>query len=90
VAETLGDGRVVLMRNHGALIASQSLPDAVVEAVTLERCARIHLLARAASGREIVPAEVAAGRRNFRPHYLRQMWEANVARVLAAEPELIR
>lgn len=89
VAESLGDARVVLMKNHGALVASQSLPDAVVEAVTLERCARIHLLARAAGGTEILPAEVEAGRRAFRPHYLRQMWEANVARVLAAEPGLV-
>jgi L-fuculose-phosphate aldolase len=89
VAESLGDARVVLMRNHGALIASQSLPDAVIEAVTLERCARIHLLAKAAGGREILPAEVEAGRRNFRPHYLRNMWDANLARTLRADPSLV-
>lgn len=88
VAESLGSGGVVLMQNHGALVASDSIPHAIVEAVTLERCARIHLLATAAGGREIHPAEVAAGRTNFRPLYLRNMWEANVDRVLAAHPEL--
>ncbi len=65
-----------------------SVPTAVIEAVTLERCARIHLLAEAAGGTELVPAEVDAGRRAFRPHYLRHMWEANRARVLDAEPAL--
>lgn len=88
VVDTLGDARVVLMRNHGAMVVSGSLPDAVVEAVTLERCARIHLLATAAGGTEIPPAEVEAGRRSYRPHYLRHMWEANVARALATDPTL--
>ena len=62
----------------------------VLKAVTLERCARIHLFAEAAGGREIVAAEVEAGTRNFRPHYLRHMWEANRARVLAACRDLGR
>jgi L-fuculose-phosphate aldolase len=88
VADALGGGRVVLMKNHGAIVASDTLPHAVVEAVTLERCARIHLLAQAAGGTEILPAEVAAGKVTFRPHYLRNLWEANVERVLAAEPAL--
>lgn len=88
VADSLGDARVVLMQNHGAIVASGSVADAVVEAMTLERCARIHLLAEAAGGREIAPAEVTAGRRSFRPLYLRNAWEANVARVLADDPAL--
>lgn len=88
VADSLGDGRVVLMQNHGAIVASDSVPHAIAEAVTLERCARIDLLATQAGGSEIDPLEVAAGRQNFRPHYLRQLWEANVRRVLAAEPWL--
>lgn len=88
VADALGTGRVVLMQNHGAIVASDSVEHAVIEAVTLERCARIHLLAEAAGGRPILPAEVEAGRRNFRPHYLRNMWDANRERVLAACPDL--
>jgi L-fuculose-phosphate aldolase len=88
VAASLGDRRVVLMQNHGAIVASDSLPHAVVEAITLERCARIDLLASAAGGAEIAPAEVDAGHRNFRPLYLRNMWEANVARLLDADPAL--
>lgn len=88
VVDSLGAGRVVLMANHGAIVASDSVPHAVIEAVTLERCAQIHLRAEAAGGSEIAPAEVAAGREAFRPHYLRHMWEANRARVLDAEPAL--
>lgn len=83
VAKALGDGRVVLMQNHGALIASDTLPHAVIEAITLERCARIHLLALPTNAREIHPTELAAGRNTFRPHYLTQMWTSNVARTLS-------
>jgi len=90
VADSLGGGRVVLMQNHGAIVASDSVPNAVVEAVTLERCAQVQLLAEAVGGREVATAEAEAGRRNFRPHYLRNMWDANVSRVLAAEPDLLR
>jgi L-fuculose-phosphate aldolase len=88
VADSLGEARVVLMQNHGAIVASDSIPHAIIEAVTLERCARIHLLASTAGGVEIAPAEVAAGRTNFRPLYLRNMWETNLARVCDADPSL--
>jgi L-fuculose-phosphate aldolase len=90
VAAALGPGRVVLMQNHGAIVASDTIEHAAVEAMTLERCARIHLLAETASGREIAPAEVEAGRRSFRPLYLRNVWEANLPRILDAEPALAR
>lgn len=88
VVDCLGDARVVLMRGHGALVASDSVPHGVVEALTVERCAHIHLLASLVGGEEIPPAEVAAGRQNFRPHYLHNMWEANRARVLREDPDL--
>lgn len=61
VVEELGEGRVAWMKNHGALIASQSLEQAVVEAVTLEIAARLHLDCVAHGGTEIVRAE-AEGR----------------------------
>ena len=43
VVDALGDKRVVLMKNHGAIVASQSLEHATIEAVTLEEAARYHL-----------------------------------------------
>ena len=40
VVDALGDKRVVLMKNHGAIVASDSLENATIEALTLESCAR--------------------------------------------------
>ena len=40
VADALGDKRVVLIKNHGAIVASQSIEDATIEAITLEKCGR--------------------------------------------------
>ena len=62
VVDALGDKRVVLMKNHGAIVASQSLEQATIEAVMLEEAARYHLECEAAGGTEIVEAEVRRGR----------------------------
>lgn len=88
VATELADARVVWMKNHGALIASQSLEQAIVEAITLESCARLDLTCCAAGGTEIARAEAEAGRRAFRPHYLTNMWLTNLERVRQREPDL--
>ena len=58
MVDALGDKRVVLMKNHGAIVASQSLEHATIEAVMLEEAARYHLECEAAGGTEIVEAEV--------------------------------
>ena len=60
VVDALGDKRVVLMKNHGAIVASQSLEHATIEAVMLEEAARYHLECEAIGGTEIVEAEVLA------------------------------
>jgi L-fuculose-phosphate aldolase len=88
VVDTLGDRRVAIMRNHGALVASDSIEHAVVEAVTLETCARLHLDCAAAGGAELHPDEVEAGRRNFRPHHLEHTWQAMLERTRVEHPEL--
>ena len=88
VVDTMGSRRIAIVRNHGAMIASDCLEHAVVEAVTLESCARLHLECVAAGGTELHPAEVDAGRRTFRPYYLQHMWEAFLERTRAECPEL--
>lgn len=89
VVDSIGENRVVWMKNHGALLASQSLEQAIVEAVTLEACARLDLDCTAAGGTEIAAAEVDAGRTSFRPHYITNMWLANLERIRMMEPELV-
>jgi ribulose-5-phosphate 4-epimerase/fuculose-1-phosphate aldolase len=45
VAEALGDRRVVVLRNHGVLVADRDVRWAVLSAVTLERAVRIQSIA---------------------------------------------
>jgi L-fuculose-phosphate aldolase len=88
VVDELGDRRVALMKNHGAIIASDSLEHAVIEAMTLEACARYHLECVAAGGTEILHDEVVGGKAMYRKYYLQQMWEANYRRLRTSDPDL--
>jgi L-fuculose-phosphate aldolase len=47
VARALGRRRVVLLRNHGVLVAGESVPWAVLTALTLERALRLQATASA-------------------------------------------
>jgi L-fuculose-phosphate aldolase len=88
VVDALADKRVVLMKNHGAIVASPTLESATIEAVMLEHCARLHLECEAAGGTEILEAEVVAGKAMYRKHFLPNMWEANVERLRRSDPDL--
>ena len=88
VVDALGDKRVVLMKNHGAIVVSDSLENATIEALTLESCARYHLECEAAGGTEILDAEVRGGKLMYRKHYLPNMWEANFERLRRSDPDL--
>lgn len=88
VAHDLGDKRVALLKNHGAIIASDTLENAVVEAIALEQCARYHLECEAAGGTEIALDEVVAGKAMYRKHYLGQVWRANYRRIRSSDPDL--
>jgi L-fuculose-phosphate aldolase len=88
MAAALGDRSVLLMKNHGALIASATLESATVEAMALEQCARVHLAAVAAGGTEIAPAEVAQSRRAYDRHFRAMTWEANLRRLRRSDPDL--
>ena len=88
VVDALGDNRVVLMKNHGAIIASDSLENATIEAMSLEKAARFHLECEAIGGTEIAEAEVVGGKAMYRKHFLPQMWAANVERLRRSDPDL--
>jgi L-fuculose-phosphate aldolase len=88
VAHDLGDKRVALLKNHGAIIASDSLEHAVIEAITLEQCARYHLECVAAGGTEILRDEVIGGKAMYRKYYLHQMWVANYRRLRRTDADL--
>ena len=88
LARELGDKRVVLIKNHGAIIASQSLEQATIEAMMLEVAARYHIEAEAIGGTEFPEAEALRGRIAYRKHFLPNMWAANVRRLRVSDPEL--
>lgn len=88
VADALGDKRVVLIKNHGAIVASQTLEQATIEAVMLEEAARYHLECEAAGGTEIPHDEVVAGKAMYQKYFLPNMWEANFARLRRSDPDL--
>lgn len=88
IARKLGDKRVVLIKNHGAIVASQSLEQATIEAMMLEVSARYHIEAEAIGGTEFPDAEAIRGRGKYRQYFLPKMWEANVRRLRASDPGL--
>lgn len=88
VADELGDKRLAIMKNHGGIIASQSLENATIEAIMAERCARYHLECEAAGGTEILVDEVVAGRAMYQKHFLPNMWESNFERLRRSDPDL--
>lgn len=88
VAHALGAKGVVIMKNHGAIVASDSVENAVIETIALEQAARYHLECVAAGGTEIDEAEVIGGKAMYRRHFLPQMWRANLARLRRSDPDL--
>jgi L-fuculose-phosphate aldolase len=88
VVDALGDKRVVLMKNHGAIITGESLEGVTIEALTLEQCARYHLECEAAGGTEILHDEVVAGKAMYRKYFLPHMWAANFERLRRSDPDL--
>jgi L-fuculose-phosphate aldolase len=88
LAEELGDKRVVIIKNHGAIVASQSLERATIEALMLEVAARYHIEAEAIGGTEFPEAEVVRGRSAYLRHFIPNMWEANLRRLRLSDPLL--
>jgi ribulose-5-phosphate 4-epimerase/fuculose-1-phosphate aldolase len=88
LADELGENRIVLIKNHGAIIASQSLEQATIEAQMLEVAARYHIEALAIGGTEFPDAECIRGRAAYRKHFLPNMWAANVRRLMKSDADL--
>ena len=88
VADALGDKRVVLMKNHGAIVASQSIESATIEAIMLEQCARYHIECEAIGGTEIRATRSFAGKAMYQKHFLPNMWESNFERLRVSDPDL--
>ena len=88
IAAALGDCSVLLMRNHGLVVAAGSLEAATVLACVVEEQARLHLEASARGGVEMPPEHI---RSTFKAHdrtYVQHTWAANVRRLRRTDPDL--
>jgi L-fuculose-phosphate aldolase len=87
-AQALGDKRVMLLKGHGIIAAAPSLPDAAMDAVTLEKTARWHLQSTAFHGNEIVLAHTEQIKPLYNFYFRSNMWAANVRRLRKSDPDL--
>ncbi|WP_395104167.1 class II aldolase/adducin family protein [Actinomadura sp. SCN-SB] len=88
MAAALGDKRVLHMRNHGILIAAPDLEEATVDAMTLEKAAKIHLDAVAAGGQEIPLPQVMQAKSLYEQYFRRNTWAAQLRRLRVSDPDL--
>jgi ribulose-5-phosphate 4-epimerase/fuculose-1-phosphate aldolase len=85
----LGDRRVAILRNHGALVAAESVEDATSLALALEICARIQVEAAMVGGTPIpYQEELVRGRADYRKYFLPNMWQSNLRRLHHSDPEI--
>lgn len=87
IVAALGQKRALLMQHHGAIVVSDSLEGAAVDALLLEEAARCHLEAQAHGGTEIADEKVIRTRRE-NPYLRKLHWEANLRRLEKSDPEL--
>jgi ribulose-5-phosphate 4-epimerase/fuculose-1-phosphate aldolase len=78
VAEALGDGSAVLMRNHGVLVAERDVRWLVLAAVTLERAAMMQALASSLGNPRPIDAELVKDLKNrkYDDYLVDEYWHA--------------
>jgi len=78
VAEALADGTVVLLRNHGVLVAERDTPWAVLTAVLLEKAAQLQFVASAYGPLRPIPDELVESihSRKYQSGFPDEYWEA--------------
>jgi len=90
IAEALGDGIAVLLRNHGGVVVGKSLREAAILALVLERACRLQLLAEAARCEyHVSSASDVEGKQRFifSRTSIKSYWDHSIRRVQQAWPE---
>ena len=88
MAAKLGDRSVILIKNHGAIVVSNTLEQATILALTLEQAARYHIEAEGLDGTEFPDAEARRGKAKYHEHYVPQMWASCYRRLRRSDPDL--
>jgi L-fuculose-phosphate aldolase len=78
VAEALGDRRVVVLRNHGVLVADRDVRWAVLSAVTLERAVRLQAIASSLGPLRPISQEWAERMHaeKYQDRFVEEYWQA--------------
>lgn len=78
VAEALGDGTVVLLRNHGVLVAERDTAWAVLTAVLLEKAVQLQSVASTFGELRPIPDELVQSihSRKYQPGFPDEYWDA--------------
>jgi L-fuculose-phosphate aldolase len=90
VLRLMGQTRnTVLLRNHGAIIAGDTLENATAKTIALELCARVQVEASMIGGTPIpYEPELIRGRADYIRYFLPNMWESNFRRLRQSDPEI--
>lgn len=88
IVAALGDKSVLIMRNHGAVIAGESIEIATAQAVLLEKAAQIHVLAKSIGGTAFSDDPGLIQRAAPHRANLCLVWDAHVRRLRRSDPEL--
>jgi len=78
VADALGDGTVILLRNHGVLVAERDAPWAVLTAVLLEKAAQLQSVASTFGRLRPIPDELVQSihDRKYQSGFPDEYWHA--------------
>ena len=90
IAHTLGDGKAVILRNHGLLTVGHTVDEAAWWFITLERSCQVQLLAEAAGRPTLIdPATAALTAGQVGSHTVGWFsFQPLFARILAEQPDL--
>jgi ribulose-5-phosphate 4-epimerase/fuculose-1-phosphate aldolase len=78
VAEALGDGSGLLLRNHGVLVAERDLRWAVLASVLLERAVQLQVIASSLGPLHPIPQPLLAGIHSvkYQAGFASEYWDA--------------
>jgi L-fuculose-phosphate aldolase len=88
LAHAFADHDVVLIANHGVMVAAESLEAATIIATVAEEAARMHLAAVALGGKELTNDFAEHVSPALRRSHIPETWEALVRRLRKTAPEL--
>lgn len=88
VAAELGSRSVLLMKNHGAVVASDTLEGATVRAMLLEQSAHYHVECERFGATEMNENEVLRQASLWRDYAIGNIWNSNLNRLQKSDPDL--